>query len=254
MILDETINDYIKTTEEKYKTQIDVSVAGTKTYGIYDGIKPKGIKGLGRDMEILIENLDASDAVMKFGGANAAVLNFASYNRPGSTFVLNGLDQESDLCKHSFLYSVLKQQQDYYQWNCVNRNQGMGRKHALYSPYVIFEKNGEIRRINVISCSIQNWAVARTYGITKTENVRELKERISFVFKIAEENGIDRLILGAWGCGNFGHNPTTVAKAFADVLCNHRSFSQVIFAIPDCYDGNLERFRSVFAHYSILRK
>lgn len=265
MLFDKTISDYVERTGEKYRTQIDVSIAGTKVYGIYNGIKPagingiykgiepEGVKGLNCDMEILIEDLDASDAVMKFGGASAAVLNFASYSRPGSTFLLGGLDQESDLCKHSFLYNVLRQCPDYYQWNCVNVNRGMGRKHALYTPYVIFEKDGEHRRIDVISCSIQNWAVARTYGITNTENVRELKERISFVLKIAEENGIKRLILGAWGCGSFGQNATTVAKAFADVLCNHRSFSQVIFAIPNYGDDNLERFRSVFSHYSILK-
>ena len=187
MLFDKTISDYVERTEEKYRTQIDVSIAGTKVYGIYNGIKPagingiykgvepEGVKGLNCDMEILIEDLDASDAVMKFGGASAAVLNFASYSRPGSTFLLGGLDQESDLCKHSFLYNVLRQCPDYYQWNCVNVNRGMGRKHALYTPYVIFEKDGEHRRIDVISCSIQNWAVARTYGITNTENVRELK-------------------------------------------------------------------------------
>ena len=209
MLFDKTISDYVERTEEKYRTQIDVSIAGTKVYGIYNGIKPagingiykgvepEGVKGLNCDMEILIEDLDASDAVMKFGGASAAVLNFASYSRPGSTFLLGGLDQESDLCKHSFLYNVLRQCPDYYQWNCVNVNRGMGRKHALYTPYVIFEKDGEHRRIDVISCSIQNWAVARTYGITNTENVRELKERISFILKIAEENGIKRfLVLG----------------------------------------------------------
>ena len=227
MLFDKTISDYVERTEEKYRTQIDVSIAGTKVYGIYNGIKPagingiykgvepEGVNGLNCDMEILIEDLDAADAVMKFGGASAAVLNFASYSRPGSTFLLGGLDQESDLCKHSYLYYDLRQCPDYYQWNCVNVNRGMGRKHALYTPYVIFEKDGEHRRIDVISCSIQNWAVARTYGITNTENVRELKERISFILKIAEENGIKRLILGAWGCGSFGQNATTVAKAFA---------------------------------------
>ena len=153
MLFDKTISDYVERTGEKYRTQIDVSIAGTKVYGIYNGIKPagingiykgvepEGVKGLNCDMEILIEDLDASDAVMKFGGASAAVLNFASYSRPGSTFLLGGLDQESDLCKHSFLYNVLRQCPDYYQWNCVNVNRGMGRKHALYTPYVIFEKD-----------------------------------------------------------------------------------------------------------------
>ena len=38
MLFDKTINDYVERTEEKYRTQIDVSIAGTKVYGIYNGI------------------------------------------------------------------------------------------------------------------------------------------------------------------------------------------------------------------------
>ena len=33
MLFDKTISDYVERTEEKYRTQIDVSIAGTKVYG-----------------------------------------------------------------------------------------------------------------------------------------------------------------------------------------------------------------------------
>lgn len=257
MIVGERASRHTKEMEEKYGTQIEISTAGTKIYGTHDGIKPEGIKGFERDMEVIFENADVSDVVMKYGGASSAVLNFASYGRPGSMYTLGGIDQEADLCNHSFLYNVLAQFDDYYKWNRLNANHGMGRKHALYIPYVVFEKNGETRRIDVISSSIQNWNIARTYEISNTQNVNELKDRIAFILKIAEENGITTLILGAWGCGSLGHNPTTVAKAFRDVLCNHRRFNQVIFAIPECEGGSectLERFKSVFSHFAIGRK
>lgn len=257
MITDERANKHTKEMEEKYSTQIEISVAGTREYFPKDYVDLQGIKRAERDMEIIFENKDVSDVVMKYGGASSAVLNFASYGRPGSMYTLGGIDQEADLCNHSFLYNVLAQFDEYYKWNRSHANHGMGRKHALYVPYVIFEKNGETRRIDVISSSIQNWNIAKTYGFTNVQNMREFKERIALVLKIAEEHGITTLILGAWGCGNLGHDATAVARAFRDVLVNHRSFNQVVFAIPGSEwgsDSNLQRFKSVFSHFAIGRK
>ena len=51
MLFDKTISDYVERTEEKYRTQIDVSIAGTKVYGIYNGIKPAGINGIYKGVE-----------------------------------------------------------------------------------------------------------------------------------------------------------------------------------------------------------
>lgn len=257
MITDERADKHTKKMEEKYGTQIEISVAGTKEYFSKDYVDLQGIKRAERDMEIIFENKDVSDVVMKYGGANSAVLNFASYGRPGSMYTLGGIDQEADLCNHSFLYNVLAQFDEYYKWNRSHANCGMGRKHALYVPYVVFEKNGETRRIDVISSSIQNWNIAKTYGFTNTQNMREFKERIALILRIAEEHGITTLILGAWGCGSLGHDTTAVARAFRDVLVNHRSFNQIVFAIPGSAcgsDSNLQRFKSVFSHFAIGRK
>ena len=87
--------------------------------------------------------------------------------------------------------------------------------------------------------------------------MREFKERIALILRIAEEHGITTLILGAWGCGSLGHDTTSVARAFRDVLVKHRSFNQIVFAIPGSKhgsDSNLQRFESVFSHFAIGRK
>lgn len=98
MITDERADKHTKEMEEKYGTQIEISVAGTKEYFSKDYVDLQGIKRAERDMEIIFENKDVSDVVMKYGGANSAVLNFASYGRPGSMYTLGGIDQEADLC------------------------------------------------------------------------------------------------------------------------------------------------------------
>ena len=43
MLFDKTISDYVERTEEKYRTQIDVSIAGTKVYGIYNVLNQQGL-------------------------------------------------------------------------------------------------------------------------------------------------------------------------------------------------------------------
>ena len=42
-------------------------------------------------------------------------------------------------------------------------------------------------------------------------------DRINFMLSIAEEHGVQTLILGAWGCGVFEWNPETVAELFMEV-------------------------------------
>lgn len=46
-------------------------------------------------------------------------------------------------------------------------------------------------------------------------------------------------------------------RQLRDVLVNHRSFNQIVFAIPGSAcgsDSNLQRFKSVFSHFAIGRK
>ena len=50
----------------------------------------------------------------------------------------------------------------------------------------------------------------------------------------AAYNQYDTLILGAWGCGVFGHEPRRVAQYFREALVslgNEVFFSNIVFAI-----------------------
>lgn len=245
-----TIEKAVSHNEEMQKTcdlQISVSIAGTKIYGGTNGAIPKGFENCADyTPEVVIENLNTVDAIMKYGGQGAAVLNFASYGSPCSGYLLGAINQECTMCNTSFLYNVLSDFPEYYRWNKEHYNRGLFEHRAIYTPYIIFEKDGKSRRADVISCTAPKDVVAKTYDVSELELRKCVNERIDFILKIAEENRVNTLILGAWGCGSFGGDATALAKSFKAALKKHSSFSQVIFAISDSTGENLEKFNKVF--------
>lgn len=61
-----------------------------------------------------------------------------------------------------------------------------------------------------------------------------MKERIRMMLKIATENEYRTLILGAWGCGAFGHNAKKVAGYFKEIFIDEhysKYIENVVFAI-----------------------
>ena len=81
-------------------------------------------------------------------------------------------------------------------------------------------------------------------GMSEEENEEALKSRIKFIYNIANENQIDTLILGAYGCGVFGQDPKKVASLFLE--CAPGKVNTILFAIPK--GRNYESFKEVLCH------
>ena len=213
---------------KKYPSQITESIKGTKLYN------PNFVKSWDNKCNHTLTIQTDSVSALFLGDCEnkkVCVLNFASYKNPGGMFYNGSSAQEESLCHESFLYNVLKEHNDYYEWNKKHLNKGMYLNRALYSPNVLFQHNGQKKYVDVLTCASPNYSVALNYGnFTPEENQQALVSRINFIKAILADNDVDVAVLGAFGCGVFKQDSTNVVRLWKE---NGLPVEQVIFAIID---------------------
>ena len=64
-----------------------------------------------------------------------------------------------------------------------------------------------------------------------------------------QQKKVDTLILGAWGCGVFGQDPSVVASLFVKELVNHKDIENIIFAVIDKNSANYLAFKEILENY-----
>lgn len=212
---------------------------------------------------IILSDLDSVSAIHKYSELEGkmAVLNFASYNKPGGGFLNGSITQEESLCHSSFLYNVLESFKDsYYFENRSFQNRSLYRNVAMYSPNVYFFRNNsneDYTKCDVLTCPAPNIRAARKHSnVSEEENDITLYERIKFLLDVAILSKTNTLILGAFGCGAFGQNPFRVAKIFMDILILEGKvdrFKTIVFAIPKGINKrNYDEFYKCINHYNTL--
>ena len=161
-----------------------------------------------------------------------AVLNFASYKKPGGDFEQGASTQEESLCHASLLFNVLQRQKDYYQYNNLHKNRGMYMNRLLYSVNIPFFLNEKIAYCDVITCAAPNRSILLNYhSFTENENIAALRERMTLIKYAAEQHNVTTLILGAYGCGVCKQKPNIVGKNFLHIF-QKSSIAKIIFGIP----------------------
>lgn len=253
---------------QTYESEIEQAVQSSIIYdenhfGIYDPYTGfQHANAFERSINTYVLPLTTVEAIFStddlFGRGKVAVLNFASFKNPGGKFLEGSLAQEESLCHSSFLYNVLSRfNETYYAKNRKYTNRSMYMNRAIYTPNITFfytdnEFQTRYTTADVITCAAPNYAAGSKYcGVTDTENTIALYERCRFVLDIAIENGVDTLILGAYGCGVFGQNPYTVANVLRVLFREYEyenKFSRIIFAIPNTGHSkdNYIAFNTVF--------
>lgn len=220
--------------EEKYHKEIQYSIQNTKEYSSIDNPNNKGIT---TNIQV-IENDTVSalfDLYKNNSNKKYIVLNFASYTSPGGGFIRGSSAQEECLCMESFLYNVLKAQEDFYSWNKEHMNNCLYTDRGLYSKDIYFFKDNQVVKADVLTVASPNkrrFVENKNYSLDDNDNA--LENRIRFLLNIAQENSDENtiLILGAFGCGAFRQDPEVVSKLFKQYLVNGKyNFQEVIFAV-----------------------
>jgi len=201
-------------------------------------------------------------------GEKTAVLSFANAFSPGGGVKNGAMAQEECLCRSSNLYESLTLPyiiRHYYKWNQKNTGD-MGSDRIIYSSDVtVFKTDDDYPQmlprdwwfdVDVITCAAPYVDEQKKKPVSADKLTQVLEDRIRNILEAAIANGVDHLILGAFGCGAFHNPPEMVAKVFKALLIDSGYalfFRNVVFAIKksDEPNGNLDAFRSVFCKQSI---
>ena len=201
----------------------------------------------------------AARSLIDAGYKNPLCLNFASAKNPGGGFLSGSQAQEECLARASALHESLASQMTYYD---VNRSHtsALYTNHIIYSPRVpVFRSDedaliAEPYLVSVVTSPAVNAGAVRKNEPSNVQAIRSTMEtRIRSVLAVARQHDHNAIVLGAWGCGVFGNDPTDIAHWFAEALLDDSrfagAFDRIVFGVLDFADDTptYEAFRSVFA-------
>lgn len=264
--------EIFRDTQQFYKTEpaliaaVEISKKNTRLYGAgeapaFPDVPPKACK-------VTVTKSRTYEAAMwlarQYTGKKVAVLNFASATKPGGGVISGSSAQEESLCRCSTLYPTLDRRFLWQKYYDVNRTAGdvLHTDACIYSPGIVICKTDETYperipqedwvTVDVISCAAPNLrkAPANQYNpeggqavsILPADLQRLHEQRARAILAVAADNGVDILVLGAFGCGAFRNDPRVVAEAYANVLKDcRRHFDLIEFAIF-CRDFETENY------------
>lgn len=184
---------------------------------------------------------------------HTAVLNFADAMKYGG-WVENGAQtQEENLCRCTNLHRVLGRDTCADAYYIPNTEDVRERHREVYIDNIIYAKgitmfkddtnynDIEPRKFDVITCPCP------AERLEEAEAMEIYTRRIEQIILSAIDNGVECIVLGAWGCGAFAQNPIVVARAFAKVLNEYGNyFKRIIFAIKYTPNWGSDHNYSVF--------
>lgn len=178
-------------------------------------------------------------------GMKVAVLNFANNHSVGGAPYVAGAQEES-LCRCSTLLPCLealykefyKKHIDLYEAGKLNH---MGNDDLIYTPNVcVFKTDEQTDPIIPVTMPRDKWYMVDVITCAAPELHRckhmpadyenQIGTRIKKILDVANMQGAEVLILGAWGCGAFRNPEDVVARVFSEHLMRY-DFKKVVFAL-----------------------
>ncbi len=173
-------------------------------------------------------------------GQRVALLNFASAKNPGGGFLGGSQAQEESIARSSGLYPCLTGCGEFYRYH-KQQNNLLYSDALIWSPQVpvVCDDAGNWLEhpylVDVITMAAVNAGAIRQNHTGQSAEVEPtMLQRIQRLLQFCATQPIERLILGAWGCGVFGNDPALIARLFKTVIGQHAwPFEQIDFAIYD---------------------
>jgi uncharacterized protein (TIGR02452 family) len=187
---------------------------------------------------IEVTNESTLSAAGRLGG-DVAGLVFASARNPGGGFLTGARAQEEDIARASALHACLLTVGEFYAHHRADRDLRYTDRviHASEVPVFRDDHNARLDAPYVVSMIVAAAPNLRAIRDNQPDLAATVpvvvRRRCERVVRVAAAHGHRRLVLGAWGCGVFGNDPTVVAEAFAAALSEVPAFDHVAFAVLD---------------------
>lgn len=190
---------------------------------------------------ITIQDIDTLGAAQQYN--DPACLNFASHKRPGGGYkAVQNIPipiktQEEDLFRRSNLPDLMDNKH-------IRQHYPLKGLKGIYTNNIEVTRDAKLVPHNPYTISL----ITVPAVVNPTDDDDQLvKDKVKRILEIAAEHNHNTLILGAWGCGVFRNDPTTIATLFKNYLTNEfqGTFETVIFAIPGKQSQNYQLFEAV---------
>jgi uncharacterized protein (TIGR02452 family) len=232
-----------------FAAEIERARAGTVMYSLETPPPYPAQRRFGRT-RIEARNETTFSALQRLadGTGHVGCLNFASAKNPGGGFLSGAQAQEEALARSSALYPCLLRAPDYYERNRANRS-AIYLDLVIFSPLVPFfrDDSGSLLETPILASVItapapNAGALAESEPGNMVLLEPAMRRRAELVLQTAQGHGVEKLVLGAWGCGVFRNDPRMVARIFSELLSLSAPFdgvfTEVVFAV---YDPSRER-------------
>lgn len=253
---------------------IKKSTKGQKIILEADSLPAQNLNLYEKEARVVVSKKRTYEAACGYKGTKTAVHNFASASNPGGGVVKGSEAQEECLCRCSGLYFnlIVKSMWEGYYTPHRNAHDSIHNDDIIYTPDVIVFKSDSASprlmpekdwyQVDVITCAAPNLrpnptnsmnpADGRPVKVSDKELLALHEKRLRRILEVAVSEGVESIILGAFGCGAFMNSPEVVARAASNVLTDYlKAFKNVEYAVycrPDD-DKNFKCFESALRKY-----
>jgi uncharacterized protein (TIGR02452 family) len=194
------------------------------------------------DKDIVVKQTDTVSEILDYStDIKVAALNFADGYEPGGLVLKGATTQEESICRSSNLYESLILdicKQEYYKYNKDNFGNGKSSDRIIYTKNVYVFRGSNLRWLNADECRFCD-IITCPSPVVWTATEEEIMNRMLNIIKVADNNKVDVLILGCWGCGAFGQSWSKFNEMWNTVIRDHKHNCKIVFAIMKSeYDRN----------------